>query len=128
MRDQPKEVAHSFVAAINSGDANAVRNLMTEDHTFVDALGNTFSGADQIKSGWLHFFRAYADYRISVRHTFVEGSLVALFGEATGRWRVADRVLTETWKVAAAWLAVVEAEKIRQWSVFCDTSWVKPPQ
>jgi uncharacterized protein (TIGR02246 family) len=128
MRDELKEIAHSFVAAINSGDPDAVRNLMTEDHTFVDALGNTFSGADKMSFGWLQFFRAYPECRISVRHTFVAGSFVALFGEATGRWRVADRVLPETWKVAAAWLAVVEAGKIKQWSVFCDTGWAKPPQ
>jgi ketosteroid isomerase-like protein len=127
MRDEPKAIAHSFVAAINSGDANAVRSLMTEDHTFVDALGNAFSGADKMRSGWLQFFRAYPDYRISVSHTFVEGSHVALFGEAAGRWRVADEILPETWKVAAAWLAVVEAGKIKHWSVFCDTSWAKPP-
>jgi hypothetical protein len=40
---------------------------------------------------------------------------------------VDGRVLPGSWSVAAAWLAEVEGGKVKKWSVYCDTSWAKPP-
>jgi len=121
------EVATAFIAAINAHDPAAVRALMTADHTFTDSLGNSFSGADKMFAGWQHFFHAYPDYRITVEQSFAEESHVALFGTAEGGWRVNEAVLPQRWKVRAAWLAEVDADKIKRWSVFCDTGWAKPP-
>lgn len=128
MPDSPIDVVLAFIAAINAGDPNALRSLMTEDHTFTDALGNSFSGAEKMFSGWQHFFHAYPNYRINIKQTFADGNKVALFGDAEGGWRVNNQVLPQRWKVSAAWLAQVEAGKIRQWSVFCDTGWATPPK
>lgn len=128
MPKTPEEVAHAFVAAINAEDPNALHDLMTEDHTFTDALGNSFSGADKMRFGWQHFFRAYPGYRINIQHTFAAANRVALFGDANGGWRVDDIVLPQRWTVSAAWLAEVENEQIRHWTVFCDTSWANPPR
>ena len=128
MPNSPIDVAFAFIAAINAGDANALRSLMTEDHTFTDAMGNSFSGAEKMFSGWQHFFHAYPNYRINIKQSFADGNKVALFGDAEGGWRVNNEVLQQRWKVSAAWLAQVEAGKIRQWSVFCDTGWASPPK
>jgi limonene-1,2-epoxide hydrolase len=128
MPKTPEEVAHAFVAAINAEDPNALHDLMAEDHTFTDALGNSFSGADKMRFGWQHFFRAYPGYRINIQHTFAAANRVALFGDANGGWRVDDIVLPQRWTVSAAWLAEVENEQIRHWTVFCDTSWANPPR
>lgn len=119
--------ALAFVAAINSADLDALRTLMTDDHIFTDARGNRFSGAATMISGWQHFLHAYPDYRIDLQQTFQAAHQVALFGHASGTWRVADRVLLQTWSVSAAWLAEIEEGRIRSWSVFCDTSWANPP-
>jgi hypothetical protein len=78
-------------------------------------------------SGWQHFFHAYPNYRITIEHSFAEESQVALFGIAEGGWRVNDTVLPQPWKVRAAWLAEINAGKIKRWNVFCDTGWAKPP-
>ena len=123
-----RDIALAFVAAINAGDATGLRQFMTDDHTFTDALGNTFTGAEKMVSAWQHFFHAFPGYRIEIKQSFAEGPKVALFGEALGGWRVKDAVLGQRWRVRAAWLAEIEAEKIKRWSVFCDTSWAKPPQ
>src|SRR5690349_15914434 len=108
MTNSTTDVVFAFVAAINAGDANALRALMTEDHTFTDARGNSFRGAEKMFSGWQHFFHAYPDYRINVRHSFTDGNKVALFGEAEGGWRVNNQILSKRWTVSAAWLAEVE--------------------
>lgn len=128
MPDSAMDVALAFIAAINAGDANALRGLMTGDHTFTDALGNSISGAEKMFSGWQYFFHAYPDYRITIKQSFGDGNKAALFGNAEGGWRINNKVLPQRWKVAAAWLAEVETGKIRRWSAFCDTGWATPPK
>ncbi len=123
----PLDVASAFVKAINNEDLPALRELMTEDHTFTDALGRSFSGAEKMTAGWRHFFDAYPGYSIRIGATFVDGCRVALFGEAGGKWKVDDRVLPATWSVRAAWLAEVQDGKLKKWSVYCDTGWASPP-
>jgi limonene-1,2-epoxide hydrolase len=123
----PVDVVRSFVDAINRADLFALRAGMTEDHTFTDALGQSFSGAEGMIAGWKHFLDAFPGYWIRIDHSLAEGERVALFGEVGGRWRVGDQVLEESWKVAAAWLAEVDEGKVQRWSIFCDTGWATPP-
>ena len=128
MSKSPEDIARAFVAAINSEDLSALCALMMADHTFTDAHGNTFSGAEKMRNGWQHFFHAYPNYRIDIEQSVAEGDSVALFGKATGGWRVNEVILPQKWTVPAAWLAEVEKEKIKRWTVCCDTSWVNPPR
>jgi hypothetical protein len=127
MPKNPRNVALDFVAAINAADLPTLRTLMTDNHTFTDALGNRFSGAEKMHFGWQHFFHAYPNYQITITHTFAEENRAALFGNATGGWRINDIVQSKKWTVSAAWLAEVENEKISHWTVFCDTGWANPP-
>jgi limonene-1,2-epoxide hydrolase len=127
MPESAMEIASAFVKAINQEDLTALRAVMTEDHTFTDAQGRSFSGAEKMIAGWKHFFDAYPRYWIRVSAAFVDGARVALFGEAGGKWKVEDRVLPESWSVTAAWLAEVEGGKVKKWSVYCDTGWATPP-
>lgn len=128
MPEPPVSVARAFVAAINAGDVAALRALMTNDHTFTDALGHSFSGAETMISGWQFFFRAFPEYWIRVDTCFADGDRVALFGEAGGRWRVDGQVLPGSWKTAAAWLAEVRDGRVKHWRVFCDTAWASAPR
>ena len=128
MSKTPEDVVRAFVVAINVQDINALRALMTDDHTFTDARSNSFSGADKMRLGWQHFFHAYPAYQIDIEHSFTAGGSVALFGKAAGGWCVNEVILPQRWTVSAAWLAEVEKEKIKHWTVFCDTNWVNPPQ
>jgi ketosteroid isomerase-like protein len=127
MPDSPLDAAGAFVKAINKEDVAAMRAAMTDDHIFTDALGKSFSGAEKLIEGWTHFFEAYPGYWIRVDAAFADGSEVALFGEAGGKYKVEDQVLPQSWSVRAAWLAEVEDGKVKKWSIYCDTGWVKPP-
>jgi limonene-1,2-epoxide hydrolase len=128
MPDSPLDTALAFVQAINRADLAALRALMTEDHTFTDALGNRTSGAEKMIVGWQYFFDAIPAYWIRTDAAFADGLQVALFGEAGGKWRVDGRILTPTWSVRAAWLAQMESGKVKAWSVYCDTAWGKPAE
>jgi ketosteroid isomerase-like protein len=51
------EVGLAFVDAINRHDVGALVTLMTEDHCFVDGLGQVVGGREQMKNGWIGYFR-----------------------------------------------------------------------
>ncbi len=127
MPASPLDVVSVFVAAINNEDLAAMRAAMTDDHTFTDALGRSYSGAEQMIAGWKSFFDAYPGYSIQFDAAFADEFRVALFGKASGMWKVEDPLRPETWSVPAAWLAEIEAGKVKKWSVYCDTGWVHPP-
>jgi hypothetical protein len=78
-------------------------------------------------AGWKQFFHAYPNYEITIERHFATRDEAALFGEATGKWRVNDEVLPQSWKVLAAWAAEIKGGKIKRWRVYCDTSWISPP-
>jgi limonene-1,2-epoxide hydrolase len=122
------DTALAFVAAINNTDPAALRALMTDDHTFTDALAHSFAGAEAMYTGWQHFFHAYPGYRITLTQTFADSNRVALFGTAEGGWRVDDKILPQKWSVPAAWLAEIHSGRVRRWTVFCDTAWATPPK
>jgi ketosteroid isomerase-like protein len=124
----PLETDLAFVAAINNADPTALRALMTDDHTFTDALARSFSGAETMHTGWQHFFHAYPNYRITLTQTFADGNHVGLFGQAEGGWRVDDKILPQKWSISAAWLAEIRSGKVHRWTVFCDTGWASPPK
>lgn len=127
MPESALDVVGAFVKAINQGNLEAMRAVMTEDHTFTDAQGTSVSGAEKVISGWWYFFEAYPKYWIRVDAAFADGAQVALFGEGGGQWRVEGQVGAESWSVPAAWLAEVDGGKVKKWNVYCDTSWAKPP-
>ena len=127
MAESSLDVAQAFVQAVNRGDLPAMRALMSDDHTFTDSLGRSFSGAEQMTTGWRYFFEAFPEYWIRVDTAFADGTRVALFGEAGGKWRVDGKVLDQKWSVRAAWLAEIDNSKVKTWTVYCDTGWAKPP-
>jgi ketosteroid isomerase-like protein len=127
MPRSPFEVTGAFVAAINAMDLRALRYLMTEDHVFSDSRGVEYIGAERMLDGWQKFFYSYPKYWISIDSNFATGNQIALFGTAGGKWRVRGTVVPGSWQVKAAFLAEVERERIRRWSIFCDSSWVTPP-
>ena len=49
MSKTPEDVARAFIVAINAENPNTLRALMIDDHTFTDARGNSFSGADKMR-------------------------------------------------------------------------------
>jgi ketosteroid isomerase-like protein len=50
------EVGLAFVDAINRHDVEALVTLMTEDHCFVDGLGQVVRVREQMKNGWIGYF------------------------------------------------------------------------
>jgi hypothetical protein len=57
------EVAMDFIKRINSGDVNALCELMTEGHIFQDALGKRIIGRETMRQGWTMYFKLWPTTR-----------------------------------------------------------------
>lgn len=116
-----KQAVYDFAQAIGSHDTGAIGSLMTDDHVFIDAHGNTFTGKDKMTNGWMGYFALFPDYRIEITELFENGDTYGAFGFAEGTFRGLNKNTDDHWRLPAAWKAVVKEEKIKHWQVYADT-------
>jgi len=115
------DVALEFVDRINRHDVVGLVALMTEDHRFVDGLGQEMTGREQMEKGWLGYFAWFPDYSVKVDDALSRGSVVALFGTAQGTYAAKGNLLAEArWQIPAAWKAVVRDGRVSEWRVYAD--------
>jgi ketosteroid isomerase-like protein len=108
------EVLKHWVAAINAHDVAALTALMAADHVFVDSLGNRVDGARSMEAGWRGYFAMCPDYWIRVDHVMAEDDTLLCAGEAGGT------IDGESWRIPAAWKAVIRDGRVVEWRVFAD--------
>jgi ketosteroid isomerase-like protein len=114
-------VVRDFITAINKGDLPGLSNLMTENHTFVDATGRIESGRENMTKGWEGYFRMFPDYEIEKESILSDNALVAVFGSCAGTYNGQRGLVPENKiEMPAAWKAVVANGKIRHWQLYAD--------
>lgn len=117
----PVDVVLEFLDRINQRDVGKLAELMTEDHTFVDSLGNSIQGREKVRTGWRGYYAMCPDYWVSHADIFQNENRVAVFGLACGTISAKGKLPPETkWRIQAAWLAVVEKGLIKEWRVYAD--------
>ena len=118
---EPIAVVLAFLEAINSGDADKVCVLISEDHLFVDALGNEMRGRESMRKAWKVYFQWFPDYRVSHEEVLSQGEVVAAFGSAEGTYAKNGNIARENhWNAPAAWKAVVRDGLVKEWRVYAD--------
>jgi ketosteroid isomerase-like protein len=118
---EPIETVLAFLEAINAADVEKICALMSEDHLFVDGLGNRIQGKESMRKGWTGYLRWCPDYRVSHDEIFSNGQIVAAFGSAEGTYAKDGKLAKENqWRVPAAWKAVVRDGQIAEWHVCAD--------
>jgi ketosteroid isomerase-like protein len=113
-----QEIAMAFVDRINRHDVAALTELMSDDHRFIDAHGNEVVGRDNMSAGWRGYFGMFPDYAIEVQEIFEDGDNFAMFGSAGGSFQGRREA---SWRLPAAWKAVVKNGRITLWQVYADT-------
>lgn len=113
-----RETVLSFIDRINAHDVDGLCELMSDNHTFVDAHGNEFAGKEKMIAGWRGYFEWFPDYKIEIIDRFERGDRFALFGFAAGSFKGNK---TESWRLPAAWRAIVKDGRVALWQVFADT-------
>ena len=115
------DVVLSFLEAINAGNVDRLCALMSDDHVFVDGLGNRVNGKETMRKGWKGYFQLFPDYRVSHDEIFSLGEVVAVFGSAEGTLAVNGKLPKENhWTAPAAWKGVVRNGLIAEWHVYAD--------
>ena len=121
MKKSAVDVALGFVDRINRHDLGGLVAQKTEDHRFVDGLGQEVRGREQMEKGWLGYFGWFPDYSIKVDEAMSNGNVVAMFGSAQGTYSGKGNLLAEAhWEIPAAWKAVVHNEGVSEWRVYAD--------
>jgi ketosteroid isomerase-like protein len=117
----PIEVVLRFLERINQHDADKLAELMTENHVFIDSLGQSVHGREKMRAGWHSYFAMCPDYWVSHEEVFQNGSLVAVFGAAGGTIAANGKLPKENkWRATSAWLATVENKQLKEWRVYAD--------
>ena len=126
MTDSPASIAQAFVRAINRHDLDALAELMTEQHSFIDSMGNVARGREQMQAGWAAYFMMCPDYSIAVEETYGDGPAVVMLGVAEGTYTPDGKLKPENrWKTPAVFRALVEDGKVAEWRVYCDNEPVR---
>jgi len=121
--NQVKDTVLAFIDCINAHHVEALAELMSDDHTFIDAHGNEISSKEKMIAGWRAYFEWFPDYYIEVNDVFEgdvsdRGQTFALFGFAGGSFKGKP---SECWRLPAAWQASVKDGRVALWQVFADT-------
>ncbi len=121
MNNLTMAVAQEFVRAINRQDVEALTELMTPSHRFIDSLDNAVEGREKMRAGWTAYFRLVPDYTIVIEESFCEGPVVAMLGSAQGTYAPQVELKPDKrWMTPAAFRAVIENGKIAEWRVYAD--------
>ena len=121
MTDSSIAVAQQFIRAINRQDVEAMAALMTEQHRFIDALGNLVVGSAAMRAAWAAYFRMVPDYTIAVEETYCDGPVIILLGTAQGTYSKDGALKPENrWSTPLALRAFVEDGRIAEWRVYAD--------
>jgi ketosteroid isomerase-like protein len=117
----PVETVQRFLERINQRDADKLAELLTEDHVFIDSLGQSVRGREKMRAGWRGYYAFCPDYWVSHEEIFANGNLVAVFGAAGGTIAADGKLPPENkWRTPAAWLAIVENGLVKEWRVYAD--------
>lgn len=115
-----EEVVRRFVLAVNAHDPDAVGALLSSSHVLVDSLGRELAGRAAVTDAWREYFALFPDYRIETEVTVSDGDVVAVFGAASGAYAHAAPGVDASWRIPAAWRAVVVGGLIDKWQVYAD--------
>jgi len=105
-----------FVDRINAHDSHGVVALCTPDHIFIDSLGTQLSGTARLEQAWTGYFALFPDYRIEIESLISAATLTLLSGWASATHSQSHR----SWRIPAAWRAVVAQDLIAKWQVYAD--------
>ena len=125
MNESSISVAHAFASAISRRDVASLADLMTENHRFIDSLGNIVEGREKMRAGWAGYFHMVPDYAIAIDETYEKDAVVVMVGSAQGTYSPDgalnhDQMMTNHWQTPAVFRAVIENAKVAEWRVYAD--------
>jgi ketosteroid isomerase-like protein len=126
MENSTESLALAFVSAINNQDLAALSALMPEEHRFIDSLGRVLQGRENVRAGWVEYFRMVADYSIEIQEVFCKGPVVVMLGVAEGSFAVDGKLKElDRWSAPAVFRAYIDDGRVKEWRVYADNEPVR---
>src|SRR5689334_19378070 len=102
------KIVLAFITAINAHNVDDIKNLMTDDHVFIDAHYKKVEGKLKMADGWKGYFEWFPDYKIEVEKVMTDKDTIAIFGFAEGTFHNLKSDSSKAhWRLPASWKAVV---------------------
>ncbi len=115
------DLIYQFIERINAHDVDGLCALMTQDHLFVDSIGSTIHGRDEMHRAWAGYFKLFPDYKVTVDEILHSGMSAAVFGKASATYSPSGHMYKDHfWEVPAAWKAVIRDDLVAEWRVYAD--------
>jgi ketosteroid isomerase-like protein len=105
-----------FVRRINAHDPKGIVSFCTADHVFIDSLGSQVSGREQLEQAWAGYFSLFPDYRIDLKAAALQNAVVLACGFASATHATSKK----SWRIPAAWRAIVRDGHIAEWQIYAD--------
>jgi ketosteroid isomerase-like protein len=112
----PQIAVANFVSRINAHDVRGIVAGCTPDHVFIDSLGTRLSCLAELERGWAGYFSLFPDYKIEIETMASAESLVLMTGIASATHRPSGI----SWRITAAWRALMAEHLIAEWQVYAD--------
>jgi ketosteroid isomerase-like protein len=122
-RSRNVDVAFRFVEAINRLDLDALTDLMTDDHVFVDLSGGRHVGKVTMRDGWREYMTSFPEYMIHVSEVHEVGDTVFLVGRTTGSHLRLPREVE--FRESIIWAAKIREGRVAEWRLYDDTPEVR---
>jgi len=107
---------NEFARCINAHKPKRIVSFCTDDHIFIDSLGCQMSGREFLEQAWVGYFSLFPDYRIEIEVAVSQGEVVLASGFASATHSTTKK----SWRIPAAWRAIVRHGKIAEWQVYAD--------
>ena len=114
-----KDVTLAYVEALNRHDMNALSDIITFDHKFVDLDGEVRRNRTSVMSGWEAFFRMSPTYGVHIWDILSADDSVLLTGRATSKDNSMTR--SEEFDRKLLFRSKVRGGKVAEWVVMKDT-------
>ena len=105
-----------FVRRINAHDPKGIVSLCTADHIFIDSLASQMSGCERLEQAWAGYFSLFFDYRIDLEAAASQNAVVLACGFASATHAASKK----SWRIPAAWRAIVRKGQSAEWQVNAD--------
>ena len=109
-------ILNEFISSINAHDPKRIISLCSGDHIFIDSLGCRISGLERLDQAWVGYFSLFPDYHIDLEAVASQKRVILACGFASATHAASKK----SWRIPAAWRAVVKKGRISEWQVYAD--------
>ena len=112
-----QQTALTFNDCINARHIDGLAALMSDDHTFIDAVGSIIVGKAACLDAWRGFFATFPDYQNHFTEVTAHDVTVSMLGHSTCSYELLNG--------PAIWTARVVDEQVAEWHVYEDSPEVR---